>query len=334
MVAALALLATVVAGKVCPPGTGTADIPLWKESTVNSIIGTPGAALFLVVDTKAEFTWLTDQYVPAKSSTFQPLDGTFEGYYWGLTITGTRGRDVIRFGNNEYTTDLGLTTLSPPEVGNVNGVLALGGSATSFFGQASPKWPKKIMGMHLPINNKKAGVLNLGYTNPAEYTGELSWIPVISGDGWRASFGGISVTGNRTASHPGRNFAVWDSSEDTSAAPRDVVTAIYGKDPRINKITAVWSMPCDVIEGATVRIRLGGRQFSISRAALLRRDHTAPGQCIGNFAVAEDDNVHLGRSFMRTWYTAFSAEGVRRVGLARPVFPLGFTINSMSINDG
>lgn len=330
----LVLLATAAA-QVCPPGTTAHDVPLFKRGTVNALVGTPGFGLYLGVDTKAELTWVTDRYGLINSSSFEPLDGTFEGYYYGREISGTRGREVVRFGESSYTTEMGFTDLAPSAVGNVDGALALGGGPASFFGQASPSWPEKVVGVRIPTNNQNPGVLNLGYTNPAEYTGELGWLPALEGDGWRAAFGGIAASGNRTASHPGRNFAVWDSNEETSAAPHDVVTAIYGSDPRINKITVIWMMPCDVLDGTTVRIRLGGRQTLISRAALLRRDPTDPGQCIANFAVGEDDNVHLGRTFMRTWYTAFSdseAEG-RRVGLARPVFPQGVTMNSISIND-
>ncbi|GMK57794.1 hypothetical protein CspeluHIS016_0406280 [Cutaneotrichosporon spelunceum] len=335
MFTALALLITALAAaaQVCPPGTTAHDVRLYKRCVVHTLIGTPGVGYHLGVDTKAEFTWITNQFRLNNSSSLEPLDGTFEGYYWGRTITGGRGREIMRFDETAYTTEIGLTDLTPAQVGRLDGALALGGSATSFFGQASAKWPQKIVGMRIPTNAQRPGVLNLGYTNPAEYTGELNWLPVLAGEGWRVSFGGISASGNRTASHPGRNFAVWDSNDETSAAPHDVVSAIYGNDPRIVKITVVWTMPCDVLDGTTVRIRLGGRQMLLSRAALMRADPTTPGQCIGNFAVGEDDNVHLGRTFMRTWYTAFSAEAGRRIGLARPVFPKGVTMNSISIND-
>ncbi len=333
MLLTLALLAAAAA-QVCPPGMTAHDVRLFKRATVSPLIGTPGIGMYLQVDTKAELTWLTNRYGVNNSTSLEPLDGTFEGYYWGRTITGTRGREVLRFGESSFTTEMGFTTLSPSDVGSVDGVLALGSGTTSFIGQAGASWPDKVAGVRIPTNNQNPGVLNLGYTNPAEYTGELGWLPAFEGEGWRASFGGISASGNRTASHPGRNFAVWDSAEDTSAAPHDVVTAIYGTDPRINKITVIWMMPCDILDGVTLRIRLGGRQTLLSRAALLRRDPTDPGQCIGNFAVGEDDNVHLGRTFMRTWYTAFSeGEGGRRIGLARPVFPQGVGINSISIND-
>ncbi|CAK9782621.1 acid protease [Cutaneotrichosporon oleaginosum] len=336
MFAALTLLATAAA-HINPPnmtGNTTHDVALFKRGTVNALVGTPGFGLYLGLDTKAELSWVTERYGLINSSSFEPLDGTFEGYYYGRSISGTRGREVIRFGQATYSNEMGFTDLAPSAVGGVDGALALGGSATSFFGQASASWPEKIIGVRIPTNNQNPGVLNLGYTNADQYVGDLGWLPVIGGEGWRASFDGIRASGNRTASHPGRNFAVWDSNEETSAAPYDVVTAIYGNNPRINKITVIWMMPCDVIEGTTVRMRLGGRQTLLSRAALLRRDPTDPGQCIANFAVSEDDNVHLGRTFMRTWYTAFSeTEDGRRIGLARPIFLPGVTMNSISINE-
>lgn len=337
----LLTIALAVTAQERPP-PATLDVLLYKRGFQGGVfIGTPGSGLRMALDTIAELTWVTNRYQPDNSSTYTPVEGTFEGYYWGRNITGSRARDTYRrsaSGPPGYVIDLGVTNLASNEVGpgNVDGVLGFGGGALSFFEQASGYWPAKVAGIRYPTTNQAPGVLNLGYTNASQYTGELKWIDTLdNGVGWRVQFGGIATTGNRTENLAGQNFAIWDSTEETSGGPHSVVTAIYGKDPRINKITQIWTMPCDLLDGTTVRIRLGGKQFILSKASLLRRDPSfdpADNQCIGNFAVGEDNNVHLGLTFMRTWYTALSGENSnRRVGLARPIFFQGAT---MDANDG
>lgn len=331
----------------CPP-PATQDMLLYKRSDGGGQIGTPPVGMRLRLDTKAEVTWLTTRYDPDASSTAQTVpDGTFEGYYYGRSFTGTRVRDwfyrssATPAAEPRYFLDFGVTDIETGSVGaNTDGALGLGGGPLSFFEQASYYWPERVVGIRLPTSDQTPGVMNLGYTNSSQYTGELQWINTLdNGVGWRAAFGGISTTGARTSSKGGEGvgFAIWDSAEETSAAPHPIVTAIYGNDPRINKVTVIWSMPCDLLDGTTVRISLGGKQFVLSKAALMSREPlSAPedNRCIGNFAAGEDNNVHLGRTFMRTWYTALSGENdQRRVGLARPTFPQGATVNSISIND-
>lgn len=319
--------------KACTP-VSPSDIPLNRDGTVTARLGTPWQSFLMRLDTTAEMTWVTTRYNPAQSSSYTPVQGTFSGYFWGRSFTGTRARDVISLGS-DFRFHFGTPDLTASGVGGVDGGLGMGGGGVSFFEQAAECWPAPTFAVRLPTSSSQsqAGVLNLGHTEGSQYVGSIRWINAESGVGWRTPFGGVTVEGARNVVYAGSGTALWDSTEETSLAPHAVVRAIYGNSPRINKVTTIWMMPCDVVEGSTVRIRIGGQLFILSRAALVRQDPNGP-DCIANFAVGEGDDVRFGRTFMRTWYTVFNGVENKRIGLARPVFPQGETVNSLSINEG
>jgi len=161
----------------------------------------------------------------------------------------------------------------------------------------------------------EAGTLVFGGTDPAHYTGEFSYVPVVSKTYWEIKLDQLKVGSTVYNNAP---YAIVDSGTSLLTGPSTEVAKLaaqVGAKPFIN---GEYTVACkDVPNLPNLEFTLGGKVYSLSGA-----EYTIPDGTMCLFGIIGLDVPApagplwiLGDIFMRKFYTVFDTEN-SRVGFA------------------
>ncbi|KAJ3144229.1 hypothetical protein HK101_002758 [Irineochytrium annulatum] len=212
----------------------------------------------------------------------------------------------------------GLAGLAFASISNIGVSLGDGGASTNLV--------DSLGGLDAPMfsfylsnaADKDAGEVTFGGSDPAKYTGDISYIPLNARKYWQADFTGSTYSvGNGTSrSLVGgiKNFIADTGTtliilEDQPAAD---INRLIGTN-------ADGSIACGVVQtGPIVTLTIQGHDFALPPTVYVLSD--GQGMCQSGFigGAADAGVVILGDVFIRAWYTIFD-KGQNRMGFAKAV---------------
>jgi len=311
--------------------------------------GTPGQQMEVIYDTGSSNLWLSDikpgllskhhYYDHTKSSTYKPNGTTFNIQYGSGPVSGFYSTDLVTIGDVPiagYTfAEVNNTKGLGPAytVGKFDGICGMGLDDISVDGVETPlhamvasgKLPESVFAFYLGSGGA-AGELVVGGVNPAHYTGDFAYVPVVDmvpgkKGYWEVAMDDITING---ASVTSARKAIVDSGTSLLAAPTADIKAIaaavgatpLGPIPPLNK---EYTIPCDGA-GPNITIAIGGVDY-----ILTKEDYTLQNgpECL--FAMTGLDVPApagplyiLGDVFMRAHYVKFDY-GNKQLGFAKIV---------------
>jgi len=311
-------------------------------------VGTPPQQLRIVYDTGSSNLWVNKQtglfsthkhYDETKSSTYVKNGSTFNIRYGSGPVSGYYSKDTIHLG------DIDITDYTFAEVNNTKG-LGPAWAAGHFDGICGMGWDDiSVDHVKTPlralVDSKKLaanafafylgsggakGELVLGGVDPAHYTGDFSYVPVIETvpgkwGYWTlamddAKVGGKSVTTVRKA--------IVDSGTSLLAVPtadiKKIADAVGAKQvlpfPPFNK---EYKIDCNT-PGPDIEFVIAGKSYTLKKADYVLNES---GQCLLGFTgldvPAPSGPLYiLGDVFMRAYYVKFDVDN-KQLGFAQIV---------------
>jgi len=306
-------------------------------------IGTPAQSFTILFDTGSSNLWVPSsqcggcifhtKYVSSQSSTYVPNGEVFNITYGSGSLSGFLSQDEVHIGSldikdqvfAEATEEPGITFL----FAHFDGIMGLGWPRIS-VDQVVPPFQNAIaqgqitnpvFAFSLGKTDGSVGELILGGTNPAKYTGSITWVPLTNETYWEFALDGMSLGGSRITSV---NRAVADSGTSILAGTTADVTAIatqLGAQPTINPNE--YTIDCSRLPSLPdLTITLAGTTFTLHGSEYVD-EVTQSGVTMCLFGMTGIDIPSgplwiLGDIFMRKYYTIFDV-GQERVGFALAV---------------
>jgi len=305
-------------------------------------IGTPRQQLSVILDTGVADSWVAtlcrdcdvDQFDSSKSATYRGSPTDFRQAYGVGYVWGGVGRDNMSVGGLTATTQ-SFGAVHDMDVGNAGystGVLgfAFGSVSTS---KVPPFFETLIQqnAVSSPIFSLSLGrggaqdnsELCLGCVNKELYSGNLTWLPLVSHTYWTLALTGLYVEGVNSMSNS--LLAAIDTASNQIHVPMNVARVFYAAIPASRPATeygdGFWAFPCNA--NLNLSLSFTGQPFGLAlRDFNLGKTSSDSGECVGvvlglrgrdlpdNFAV-------IGTAFLRSWYTVFDYSSGGRVGFGR-----------------
>jgi hypothetical protein len=300
-------------------------------------IGTPPQTLLMDFDTGSSDFWVFstqlpsnvtyghDVYNPAKSSSATMLDGST----WGIGYT-----DGSSAGGNVYLDDvnIGNTNVINMAVGaaqNITGLYigeypmgGIVGLANSSINTVQPTAQKTFFdhaiaeGLTEPVftaNLKKGapGNYNFGYIDDAEYTGDITYVPVNTTGGlWGFTNNGYAVGNDPFVSHSIN--AIVDTGSTLLLLPNAIVHAYYDQVRGSENNSAYGAMvfPCEA-DLPELTLGIGSYKAVVPGSHLNWHNAMVNGDvmCVGglqSIGYANDDSAIFGDVFFKSQFVVFS----------------------------
>jgi len=313
-------------------------------------IGNPKQSFEVILDTGSSNLWVPSKkhsvsciacvlhakYDSAKSSTYKANGTAFEIQYGSGSMKGfvssdntcidTTCVDNLLFAE---ATDLpGITFVAA----KFDGIMGLGyptisvNGITPFFqaAVAQGKLDQPVFAFYLnrdPDSGANGGELTLGGTDPAHYTGDITWAPVTRQAYWQIHVDGVEASG--TIGCAGGCEMILDSGTSLLTGPVDEIKkiqTIIGATPVVN---GEYMISCAKIPTLpNIDFVIGGKKFTLTGADyILKVTSGGVSECISGFMGMDIPPPAgplwiLGDVFIGKFYTIFDA-GNNRVGLAQ-----------------
>jgi len=310
-------------------------------------VGTPAQDLEVIYDTGSSNLWVSDikpgffskhhRYQSSKSSTYVANGTTFNIRYGSGPVSGFYSKDTVTFGSvavSGYTfaevnntKGLGMAYT----IGKFDGICGMGWDDISVDHVTTPlralvnsgKLAASVFAFYLGHDGAK-GELVLGGVDPAHYTGDFSYTPVIDTVPGKVGYwaiemdaitiGGSSVTSVRKAIVDSGTSLLAAPSADIKAIAKAVGAHTLLPIPPFNK---EYFINC-TSPGPDLEISIGGQKYVLTKEDYIIKD---AGKCL--FAMTGLDVPApagplyiLGDVFMRKVYVKFDVGG-KRLGFAK-----------------
>jgi len=316
-------------------------------------IGTPAQDFSVVFDTGSSNLWvpsthcssiaclLHHRYDSKKSSTFVQNGTAFHIQYGSGSLDGLISQDTVTLGGlaiknqgfAEATALPGLTF----DLAKFDGILGLGFVSISVDG-VTPPWynllsqklvTTPVFSVWLSKNprGQNGGQLILGGTDPAYYTGEITYTPLTEQTYWQFQFADLLYGGTSQGYCPvGGCKAIADTGTSLLAGPSKIISQLNRKLGAINIVAGEALFPnCNNVDKLPViTIVIGAKKYDLTnKDYVLREESGNSTSCISGFlGIDIPEPVGplwiLGDIFISTYYTVFDY-GNKRVGFATAV---------------
>jgi cathepsin D len=310
-------------------------------------LGTPAQDFNVIFDTGSSNVWvpasnctkfsckLKHQYKADKSSTYKPNGQIFHIRYGSGPVSGFLSEDKLTVGGlvveqtfAEITDPSGLGPAFG--AGKFDGIMGLAFQSISvdnitppFISMVQQKVvDSPVFAFYLsseanpPLPPKSQGEMILGGTDPAHYTGELSYVPLSSETYWEVKLDAFTINGKSVTTS---TRAVLDTGTSLMAGPTDDVKALalsVGAKPFLN---GEYTVPCNKLDTLPDAVfTLGGKQYAIKAKDYVINDENKI--CLFGFVGIDIPAPAgplwiLGDIFIRQYYTVFDY-GSKRLGFA------------------
>jgi hypothetical protein len=276
---------------------------------------------------------LHKKYDSSKSSTYQPNGTSFAIEYGSGPVSGFLSIDTVGVA------DLSVTDQTFAEITDVTG-LGLAFAIGHFDGILGMAWQSiaidnittvwqtmiqegyiedTVFAFYLSQSGLVPGELVFGGIDTSHFTGDLTWVPLISETYWEVALDDMTMQG-KSVSNVKR--AVIDSGTSTLAGPTDEVKAIakmLGATP-INP--EEYLIDCSKVPSLpTLSVVLGGQMFNLTGKDYVIQ--AGPGACLFGMLGIDIPAPYgplwiMGDVFMRKFYSVFDW-GHMRMGFAPAV---------------
>lgn len=322
-------------------GTGAITIDDFQNAQYYGEIsvGTPPQTAKVIYDTGSSNLWLPNKkalgwftkhsyYTNTASSTYVANGTKFAIQYGSGSVSGVFSEDTVTIAGyavKNYTfaecDNVGGMGFSY-SLSKFDGICGLGWDAIVVGGEptlmhelvASKQLDKPVFTFYL--GNSAAGELLFGGTDPAHYSGDFTYIPLISETYWQVALGSIKVNGSSITT---ATKAIVDSGTSLLAGPTADVAALATKvGAKALSVAGHTEYTIDCSAAAPdLDITIGGSTFTLAKEDYILNEG---GQCLFGFIGIDIPAPHgplyiLGDVFMRKYYVEFDY-GQKRLGIA------------------
>jgi len=299
-------------------------------------VGTPPQNFNVIFDTGSANLWvpnhkvglvglLKHKYDASKSSTYVKNDTEFKIMYGSGPVSGVWSEDTVTMGGLpaknqafaqvENAGGLGLAY----GIGKFDGILGLGWDSISVDGVKTPFHNLVDSGaLAAPVfafylGDNQPGALMLGGVDKSHYTGEFTYVPLVSEDYWSIKLDDMKVG---TESMSSTTKAIVDSGTSLLAGPVDDVTKIAAKVGAKKITNAEFSIDCNAA-APDLTFTIAGKDYTFAKKDyIIQSGSTCLFAVTGiNVPAPRGPLWILGDVFMRKYYTVFDW-GNKRLGFA------------------
>jgi hypothetical protein len=317
-------------------------------------LGTPGDQKFqMIFDTGSSNLWVASaqcdsscgrhpEYVEADSSTYVANGTEFMIEYGSGACLGFLSTDTLHWAGfdlegqtfSEITDASGMGVAY--KVGHFDGILGLAFDQLAVCGDPyvadcvqtpfsrmvdtagmldEPVFAFYLGDLKDPANpNGYDGELTLGGYDQKYFTGDLTWVPLLSADYWRIQMDSITVDGDEVTT-PDHAVAIVDSGTSLLVGTADAVEAITSALNATVNFAGEYFVDCDAAL-PTMVINIAGAPYPLEGSDLILE---SGGECLlmimGLDLTGTGVDWILGDVFMRKYYSVFDFKN-QRIGLA------------------
>lgn len=211
-------------------------------------LGTPEQKFNVIFDTGSSDLWVASskcddscgrhaKYDSAKSSTYTANGTSFDIMYGSGPVSGFQSVDNLDMGglivkNQEFAEVTNAEGLGAAyKLGKFDGILGMAFQVLSVNDVTTPFNNLVAQGLvdnaefafYLGNSREDRGELVLGGTDPAHYTGDITWVNLLSATYWEITLSGLTIDG---VSYTSGTKAIVDSGTSILTAPSSVVADI------------------------------------------------------------------------------------------------------------
>jgi hypothetical protein len=307
-------------------------------------LGTPEQKFNVIFDTGSSDLWVASskcddscgrhaEYDSSASSTYVANGTAFDIMYGSGPVSGFQSVDTLNMGGllvksqefAEVTNAAGLGAAY--KLGKFDGILGMAFDVLSVNKVPTPFDNLVSQGLidtaqfafYLGDSRTDKGELVLGGTDPAHYSGDITWVNLLAATYWEITLNGMSVDGT---SYTSGTKAIVDSGTSILTAPSDVVASIAAQLGAKEIIEGEYMLACDYEGLPDFTFTIDGHDYTLSASDYLLPDGDL---CllgmIGMDIPAPTGPLWiLGDVFMRKYYTVFDTAN-KRVGFALATHP-------------
>lgn len=307
-------------------------------------LGTPNQKFNVIFDTGSSDLWVASsncdsscgrhaKYNAAKSSTYIANGTSFDITYGSGPVSGYQSVDNLNFGGlvvkdqefAEVTNAIGLGAAY--KLGKFDGILGMAFGVLSVNHVTTPFDNLVAQGLvenaqfafYLGNSAEDKGELVLGGTDPAHYSGAITWVPLLAATYWEITLSGLTIDG---VSYTSGTKAIVDSGTSILTAPSEVVASIAKQLGGKEIIAGEYLVPCNYDTFPDFTFLIDGNNYVLSA-----RDYLLPDGELCLLGMIGMDIPEptgplwiLGDIFMRKYYTVFDSAN-KRVGFALATHP-------------
>mmetsp|Transcript_6814 Transcript_6814/g.13773 ORF Transcript_6814/g.13773 Transcript_6814/m.13773 type:complete len:381 (-) Transcript_6814:334-1476(-) len=307
-------------------------------------LGTPEQKFNVIFDTGSSDLWVAGsgcddscgrhaKYDSSASSTYQANGTEFKIMYGSGPVSGYQSVDNLDMGGlivksqefAEVTDAEGLGAAY--KLGKFDGILGMAFGVLSVNDVTTPFDNLVAQGLvdtaqfafYLGDSRSDRGELVLGGTDPAHYTGDITWVNLLSPTYWEITLNGMSVDGT---SYTSGTKAIVDSGTSILTAPSSVVASIAAQVGAKEIIEGEYMVACNYDTLPDFVFTIDGNDYTLTAYDYLLPDGDL---CLlGMIGLDMPPPTGplwiLGDIFMRKYYTVFDTAN-ERVGFALATHP-------------
>jgi len=302
-------------------------------------LGTPNQPFDVIFDTGSSDLWVAssncedcgrhNKYVAADSSTYVANGTEFYIMYGSGPVSGYQSIDSLNFGglvipDQEFAeiTDVSGLGLAYT-IGKFDGILGLAFPVLSVNDVPTPfqnlveagQLDDNVFAFYLGNSRMDKGELTLGGVNPAYFTGDITWVPLLTATYWQITLSDFVIDGESFVG-VGETKAIVDSGTSIMTGPSNEVKKIADALGAKEFIEGEYLIKCDY-SLPDMEFTIDGNVYTLSPEEYLIPDGDFCLLGIMALDIPEPTGPLwiLGDNFMRKYYTIFDY-GNERVGFA------------------
>ncbi|KAI1754727.1 aspartic peptidase domain-containing protein [Xylaria castorea] len=299
-------------------------------------LGSEGKQLYMLLDTGASTTWVMgstctsksclmhNTFGPADSKTFNDTGKTYSVEYGTGSVRGHVVEDSLSLAGLSVTLPFGVANTTSDQFTQFpfDGILGLATSSDTWLTAVKNAnlIKSNMFGISLARNSDGTndGEIVFGATNPAKYTGDITYSSVKSDSAWTIPMDDITISG-KSAGITGRSAYI-DTGTSFVFGPPDDVEALYKLIPGSStKDGSSYTVPCDT--DSQVAFTFSKQSWNVSSKDFISAPN-GDGTCIGNIYGMEyvPGGWLLGDVFLKNVYSVFDVDN-GQIGFAAKAAP-------------
>jgi hypothetical protein len=303
-------------------------------------LGTPAQSFEVIFDTGSADLWVASsncddscgrhaEYDSSKSSTYQANGTSFDIMYGSGPVSGYQSIDTLDMGGltvpnqmfAEVTNAEGLGAAY--KLGKFDGILGMAFGVLSVNSVPTPfdnlvaegAVDNAEFSFFLGNSNREKGELLLGGTDPAYYTGDITYVPLLSATYWEITLDNFVVDGESYVTST-EHKAIVDSGTSILTGPTEEVSKIAAALGGKEIVPGEYFVKCDY-DGPNFDFTIDGNVYTLTPKDYLIPDGNLCllGLMALDIPAPTGPLWILGDVFMRKYYTVFDTAN-KRVGFA------------------
>jgi len=302
-------------------------------------LGSPEQKFNVIFDTGSSDLWVASsqcddscgrhaKYNSAASSTYVANGTAFDIMYGSGPVSGFQSIDNLDMGGliiksqefAEVTNAEGLGAAY--KLGKFDGILGMAFEVLSVNDVPTPFNNLVTQGLidtaqfafYLGNSREDKGELVLGGTDPAHYTGDITWVNLLAATYWEITLSGLTIDGT---SYTSGTKAIVDSGTSILTAPSEVVASIAKQLGAHEIIEGEYMVACNYDTLPDFVFNIDGKDYTLTAYDYLLPDGDLCllGMIGMDIPPPSGPLWILGDIFMRKYYTVFDSAN-QRVGFA------------------